>query len=122
MPSPFTTNQRLKNLGILLRHFQQGVEDYDHDSEEDLRPYFNREVEPAKWCCVTLHHYDVEKHFFLPRFNTSAEACERAVEYVDDDIFHELPECVVDLDTLETFEPVVKYDWRAGRKITDLHE
>ena len=43
---------RLEKLQTLLDEYRASVEDYDAGEEEDLRPYFDGEEEPAQWCCV----------------------------------------------------------------------
>lgn len=50
--------------------------------------------------------YDTECEF-LPKFDDIERAVARAVEYVTDDMFVELPAAVVDLDTGEVRVP----DW-----------
>lgn len=94
-------------FAALLAQYQQAPTDYDEDTEEDPRPYFSGEKELAPWVCVTVNYssHGYAKYFFLPTFATSKEAAERAVEYVQDDLFEELPVAVVNLDDGTTFEP-----------------
>lgn len=102
---------RLERLSELLVKYQQTVEDYDEEVEEDLRPYFsNRDrIELGRYCCVTVNYssHGHAKYFFLPRFETSSDARQRAYEFISDEIFEEIPVEVVDLDTGEAWEPLL---------------
>lgn len=104
---------RRERLQKLIDWYGQAVEDYDSDVEEDLRPYLNEghpePKAPGRYVCVTQHG---EKTFFLPFFDSLGEAQERAVEYVNDDIFAEQPVEVFDLDTGEAHMPEwSKIEW-----------
>ncbi len=106
---------RLDALKALLEKYGASVEDYDHDVEEDLRPYFECDdtAEVGRYCCVTVNYssHGGAKFFFLPEFEDLNDAQDRAVEFMHDGIFEEIPVEVVDLDTGELHVPHV--EWRA---------
>lgn len=94
--------QRRDRLAALLAEYQQVATDYDAGEEEDPRPYLSGETPCGRFVCVTDHE---SKIFFLPTFATAEIAMARAVEYVHDDIWPELPVAVVDLDTGRRYYP-----------------
>ena len=101
---------RLQRLDDMLTRYGMKVDDYDEEVEEDLRPYFRGEKEVGMWCCVTMHD---EKPFFLPEFDNIEAAQSRAIEFARDNIFQEVPEAVVNMDTGDVWYP--NYDtlgWR----------
>lgn len=99
---------RTAELLAMMLEYQADPEDYDEGEEEDPRPYLNGESELERFACVTVNYssHGYEKPFFL--FFPERDAAElRAMEYVQDDIFEEIPVEVRDLDTGEKWMP----DW-----------
>lgn len=95
---------RREAFKALLARYGAEAENYDTECEEDPRPYLSGEKPCGRYVCVTMHG---EKPFFLPEFDDIEAAVARAVEYVTDDIFAEIPAEIVDLDTGEVRVP----DW-----------
>lgn len=106
--------QRVEALDKLLTEFSQRVDDYDEGEEEDLRPYFNGSVFPLPWACITQNgtpgSYDYKTFFLLLASREEAQA--RAEQFIEDDIFVELPIAVVNLDTGERWNarPATKWE------------
>lgn len=96
--------KRLEAFKALLDRYGVEASIYDTECEEDPRPYLSGAEPCGRYVCVTMHG---EKPFFLPKFDDIERAVARAVEYVTDDMFVELPAAVVDLDTGEVRVP----DW-----------
>lgn len=78
--------------------------DYDHDVEEDVRPYLdNKHPQRAPipgWCLVTASDKalgDPKMYFLL--FDTYKEAAERGGRYILDDIQAERPVEIINLDS-----------------------
>jgi hypothetical protein len=116
-----TQAERLERFKALMDHYSMSPTDYDEGEEEDPRPYFAGEQELAQYVCVTTNYssHGEAKQFFLPTFDTLDAAKARAVEYTTDDIFEELPETIVDLDTGEQWYPErARVTWKQGARHT----
>jgi hypothetical protein len=102
-----TKLSRADRLKALLEEYQQNPTDYDEGEEEDPRPYLSGEEECEEWCCVTVNYtsHGNAKYFFLPTFGNRHGAEHRAIEFVEDDLFEELPVAVVNLDTGTSYKP-----------------
>lgn len=96
--------QRRQRLVQILADHHADPEDYDHEVEEDVRPYISGDSLCEQFLCITLHD---DKPYFLPDFGNRDGAELRAVEYINDDLFSEIPLAVVDLDSGKEWTP----DW-----------
>jgi hypothetical protein len=105
---------RRQAFAALLERDGYTAEDYDDDPEvpENPRPYLNSEAPLGRYCCVTLNWSTSDgKHFYLPEFDDLLFATNRAEEYVEDDIFEELPVKIVDLDEGVEYHARAVYTW-----------
>lgn len=96
------SERRAAALAALMQEHRAEPDDYDAGEEEDVRPYLTGRRAPRRFVCVTEHN---DKPFFLPTFDDAETAQARAVEYMYDDLFAEIPVAVVDLDTGERYYP-----------------
>lgn len=93
----------------LLAEYEVSEEEYDRGEEEDPRPFVAGRSRCSQFVCVTLNYSSRggPMPFFLPTFDSLADAQRRAVEFAADDVFEELPVEVRDLDSGESWGP----DW-----------
>lgn len=100
-----TQARRRERFHELIVSFNMTPGDYDddEDAEENPRPYLEGRKELRPWVCITEHE---GRTFFLPAFDDAETATLRAVLYVRDDIWAEVPVAVANLDTLQSLTPV----------------
>lgn len=92
--------------------------DYDAGEEEDPRIYLSGEEEIGRFVCVTTNWSSRghEMTFYLPTFNDWEAAAARAVEYIQDDLFEEIPLKIVDLETGAEWTAEPAYTWRREKE------
>ena len=98
---------RLEAFVKLLEGYGYMGNEWDHDCEEDVRPYLSGEVPLEQYICVTSHG---DKLYFYS-FQNLRMAQERGVEYVGDSLFDEMPFVVIDIDTGDQWVPVATWNW-----------
>lgn len=81
------------------------------DPEPTIAP---AELEPDRYCAITYcaitHHED--HHYLYPLYGTVRAAKARAVEFIVNDTFVEMPLAVVDLDTGKRWDAAITATWR----------
>lgn len=94
-----------------------GVElDRDYSGAEDALEYLGGEKSiDGPWCAITTSPNDDSDFVYAyPGYETRELAEAKAVEHIDDSIFREWPEAIVNLDTDERFHPHVEITWGRG--------
>ncbi len=75
------------------------------------------ELEPDRYCAITYCAitHDEDRHYLYPLYGTLRAAKARAVEFIVNDTFVEMPLAVVDLDTGRRWDAAITATWRATR-------
>jgi hypothetical protein len=72
------------------------------------------EINPARYCAVTYHE---DRHYLYPLYATLRDAKARAVEFIVNDTFTEMPLCVVDLQTGKRWDAAITATWKSARQL-----
>lgn len=89
--------------------------DREPDCEESLIPYFDGEQPIGKWCAITTHE---DTRYAYPAYDTREAAQSRALHYIGDSMFEEMPRAVVSLDSGLSYEPEFwRTPWSSRSKV-----
>lgn len=100
----------------LLASDNVSPDDYDEGEEEDPQLYLSGEERIERYCVVTINwsSRSCATYFYLPTYRTMSSAKERAEYFDRDDMFEEVPDRIVDLDTGRVIRAEPSYRWHEG--------
>lgn len=109
MPDDTQTARREKLVKLAEEFYLDRQRSYS--GAEDFEEYMDGTAAIHPWVSITVGGEDSDMIYVYADFDHANDAKARAGQFVQDSIYRETPEAVVNLDTGERLRPTLKVEW-----------